>query len=600
MVEEIQMNNKRYLHIILIFLVCMISISAVSAADDSLNEISEADDNQEVILEDSINEDVLTNNENDELILEENNAEDEATLSEGTSTGTFTDLNNAINGNSDSTVTLNRNYTYNGVDNYDAAFKKGIVLNRPVTIDGQGHTLNGNNLSRIFYIRDTNKVIIKNINFINGNAGDDRQGGAVYLGDIGRDYKVINCSFSNNTAIYAGAMCLGTAINCTFIENKALGDSASCGGAMTYGTAINCTFIQNSANGAIAMGGATYSTDAYNCSFVLNHVDGNEMPPEGNPNDPVGDAGVGGAMIYGIANNCTFINNHAPFNEDNRNTFGTACEDCRFYGDAIINASNFKTNSNSGDILPFKVGILEYGSHSYSYPNGINVTITLWKGGKLLDEDYALTGKGWPVNLPEGTYNAILSVWGVKKNITISVKITTKLTAKAKTFKLKTKTKKYTITLKDNKNKAMKNKKVTLKVKGKTYTAKTNSKGKATFKLTKLTKKGKYTAVIKYAGDKYYKKATKKVKITVKAPAKKKTTWKTVCKGSKDKATIKKIQKALKNNGYYLTYKGRYLKIDGIYHKYTVSSVKQFQKAKGLKVTGKVNYANAKKLKIVS
>ena len=589
------MNNKRYLHMILIFLVCIISISAVSAADDSLNEISEADDNQEVFLEDSINDDVLTNNENDELILEENNVEDKATLSEGTSTGTFTDLNDAINGNSDSTVTLSRNYTYNGVDNYDAAFKKGIVLNRPVTIDGQGHTLNGNNLSRIFYIRDTNKVIIKNINFINGNAGDDRQGGAIYLGDIGRDYKVINCSFSNNTAIYAGAMCLGTAINCTFIENKALGDSASCGGAMTYGTAINCTFIQNSANGAIAMGGATYSTDAYNCSFVLNHVDGNEMPPEGNPNDPVGDAGVGGAMIYGIANNCTFINNHAPFNEDNRNTFGTACEDCRFYGDAIINASNFKTSSNSGDILPFKVGILDYGSHSYSYPNGINVTITLWKGGKLLDEDYALTGKGWPVNLPEGTYNAILSVWGVKKNITISVKITTKLTAKAKTFKLKTKTKKYTITLKDNKNKAMKNKKVTLKVKGKTYTAKTNSKGKATFKLTKLTKKGKYTAVIKYAGDKHYQKVTKKVKITVKAPA-----WKTVSKGSKDKATIKKIQKALKNNGYYLSYKGRYLKIDGIYHKYTVSSVKQFQKAKGLKVTGKVNYATAKKLKIVS
>ena len=589
------MNNKRYLHMILIFLVCIISISAVSAADDSLNEISEADDNQEVFLEDSINDDVLTNNENDELILEENNVEDKATLSEGTSTGTFTDLNNAINGNSDSTVTLSRNYTYNGVDNYDAAFKKGIVLNRPVTIDGQGHTLNGNNLSRIFYIRDTNKVIIKNINFINGNAGDDRQGGAIYLGDIGRDYKVINCSFSNNTAIYAGAMCLGTAINCTFIENKALGDSASCGGAMTYGTAINCTFIQNSANGAIAMGGATYSTDAYNCSFVLNHVDGNEMPPEGNPNDPVGDAGVGGAMIYGIANNCTFINNHAPFNEANENTFSTACENCRFYKDIIITASNFKTSSKSGDLLPFKVGILEYGSHSYSYPNGINVTITLWKGGKLLDEDYALTGKGWPVNLPEGTYNAILSVWGVKKNITISVKITTKLTAKAKTFKLKTKTKKYTITLKDNKNKAMKNKKVTLKVKGKTYTAKTNSKGKATFKLTKLTKKGKYTAVIKYAGDKHYQEVTKKVKITVKAPA-----WKTVSKGSKDKATIKKIQKALKNNGYYLSYKGRYLKIDGIYHKYTVSSVKQFQKAKGLKVTGKVNYATAKKLKIVS
>ena len=174
-------------------------------------------------------------------------------------------------------------------------------------------------------------------------------------------------------------------------------------------------------------------------------------------------------------------------------------------------------------------------------------------------------------------------------------KATPKITAKAKTFKFEDKTKKYTITLKNNKGKVMKNTKVTLKVNGKTYTAKTNSKGVATFKLTKLTKKGKYNAVITYAGNKYYKKATKKTKITVKAPA-----WKTVAKGSKDKATVKKIQKALKNNGYYLSYKGRYLKIDGKYNSCTVRSVKQFQKAKGLKVTGKVDYNTAKKLKIVS
>ena len=62
----------------------------------------------------------------------------------------------------------------------------------------------------------------------------------------------------------------------------------------------------------------------------------------------------------------------------------------------------------------------------------------------------------------------------------------------------------------------MKKAKVTLKVKGKTYKAKTNSKGKATFKLTKLTKKGKHKAVITYKGNNNYKKATKKVKITVK------------------------------------------------------------------------------------
>lgn len=94
-------------------------------------------------------------------------------------------------------------------------------------------------------------------------------------------------------------------------------------------------------------------------------------------------------------------------------------------------------------------------------------------------------------------------------------KATPKITAAKKTFKLKTKTKQYTITLKVN-GKVMKSAKVTLKVNGKNYSAKTNSKGKATFRITKLTKKGTFNAVIKYAGNKYYNKASKTVKITTK------------------------------------------------------------------------------------
>ncbi len=91
-----------------------------------------------------------------------------------------------------------------------------------------------------------------------------------------------------------------------------------------------------------------------------------------------------------------------------------------------------------------------------------------------------------------------------------------KLTAKKATFKAKKKTKKYTIVLKDNKGKAIKKAKVTLKVKGKTYKATTNAKGKATFKITKLTKKGKTTATIKFGGNNYFKSISKKVNIVVK------------------------------------------------------------------------------------
>ena len=102
-----------------------------------------------------------------------------------------------------------------------------------------------------------------------------------------------------------------------------------------------------------------------------------------------------------------------------------------------------------------------------------------------------------------------------------SVKITvnkekTKIVAKKKTFKKSLKTKKYTITLKNSKNKALKKVKVKLKVKGKTYTAKTNNKGKATFKITKLNKKGKFTAKITFKATKYYKGVSKKVKLTIK------------------------------------------------------------------------------------
>ena len=75
--------------------------------------------------------------------------------------------------------------------------------------------------------------------------------------------------------------------------------------------------------------------------------------------------------------------------------------------------------------------------------------------------------------------------------------------------------KKYTITLKAGK-KAVKKVQVILKIGKKTYKAKTNAKGKATFKIKKLTKKAKYTATIKFKGNKNYKASTKKVKITIK------------------------------------------------------------------------------------
>ena len=102
---------------------------------------------------------------------------------------------------------------------------------------------------------------------------------------------------------------------------------------------------------------------------------------------------------------------------------------------------------------------------------------------------------------------------------TATIKITkeaTKLTAKKATFKAKKKSKKYTVTLKDSKGKAIKGVKLTIKVGKKSYTATTKANGKATFNLKKLTKKGKYTAKVTFAGNGLYNKVASSVKITVK------------------------------------------------------------------------------------
>ena len=154
-----------------------------------------------------------------------------------------------------------------------------------------------------------------------------------------------------------------------------------------------------------------------------------------------------------------------------------------------------------------------------------NKTVTITFNGK--DYNKTTDSKGQVSfalsNLAPKTYPAVLNFAGddlykassSKVNVVVK-KATPKLTAKAKTFKAATKTKQYAIILKTNKNAAIKKVKVTLKIKGKTYKATTNSKGKATFKITKLTKAGSYKSTVKFAGNAYYKASSKSVVITVK------------------------------------------------------------------------------------
>ena len=617
------MKLKR-IYLVALILLVLLSVSAVSAADDSANNII-SEDNDVIALDEAIDDD----ESNVDVLGENENAE----LNEG-EPGTFTDLNKLINEDyaSNATISLGSDYTYTSSD---SEFIHGISIGRAVTIDGNGHTIDGNHAARIFNVDVNDNVKFMNINFINGNATggiNENKGGAIY--SVYFESIAENCNFTDNSAQdLGGALFKVNASNCNFT-----GNSATDGGAMFVGSSVGCTFSGNSATGD------------------------------------------GGAMDGGSAVGCTFI---LILQSIDDTVLETSCDcdgDC-IYVVAKLSASDFTSFAHSGEIMPFKLSATVDDKEIVI--NGTEINITVSQEGQTVGNYSAKSGEGWAVDLDAGKYNATFSIEGslvqdvtVELNIqkivseitpsedninlfvgdsskvdyslspsgatgdikfvssdpnvvtvdssgairavgvgtatitislisdnyyapdaTVTVVVSkkdTQLSANAKSFKFEDKVKSYSVTLKDKNGNVLKNKKVSLKVNGATYTATTNSKGVATFKLAKLTKKGTYNAVISFAGDKDYNKISKSAKLTVKAPA-----WKTIAKGSKDKSMVKKIQRALKKNGFYLSYKGRYLKVDGLFHKYTQMAVKQFQKAKKLKVTGKVDYATAKKLKLI-
>ena len=131
------MNYKKTMLVISLILCILFSVSCAFAGD--LNDEVITSDNQETstatVVEEMDNIDDGTLQENDDL----NVAGDNDVLSANPKT--FSNLNTTINGNDDSEVYLDGNYTYElGTDD---AFKDGVVINRAVTVYGNGFTLDG-------------------------------------------------------------------------------------------------------------------------------------------------------------------------------------------------------------------------------------------------------------------------------------------------------------------------------------------------------------------------------------------------------------------------------------------------------------------------
>ena len=222
--------------------------------------------------------------------------------------------------------------------------------------------------------------------------------------------------------------------------------------------------------------------------------------------------------------------------------------------------ANFSTENNI-EILPTLIAkdlVKRYGDGSKFYISLIdtagnpaaNASIEMKIDGVSYSRPTDKNGNAsLDINQKPGKYvlTAVDSLTGLEMSYDITVlqpkKSTPKIVANKKTFLATTKTKKYTITLKNNAGKAIGNVKVTLKLNGKTYKATTNSNGKATFKITKLSKNGSYKATVVYDGSIMYNKATKTVKVTVKKAT------------PKLSAKAKTFKRAVKTKKYTVTLK---------------------------------------------
>ena len=377
-----------------------------------------------------------------------------------------------------------------------------------------------------------NNFEVTNCDFKNNKA--TRMGGAIRCQPNAYEYRVSYCNFTGNTALNGGAMAYGYALFSTFTGNHADQN----GGALYCSKYSICNFSDNTAGNLenntygstlVKLNTLIYSpavTAVYNggkyLKMTLKDIFGN----------PLSNANVS-INLNGIINCTTDKNGQVKLSINGivPNRYNATIS---YAGDENYIESTNTTNVTVKKALP-KIAsspiITVYNIDKY-------LVIKLLDGnrkpltGKL---NVVLNGKKYTPTAKNGQTKILISNMVPKvhyakitfagdncylsttKSIRVTVnKVTPKMIASFKVYKVADKTKKYVVTIKDNKNKVIKNAKVTIRLNAVTYIAKTNAKGQAIFKFTKLTKKGQFIATVKYAGNAYYKLLNKKYVITTK------------------------------------------------------------------------------------
>lgn len=305
-------------------MLCLFSIASVSAIDENTSngelQINDETPNADISELKAINDDTGQ-------ILNEANS---------TKPKTFTELEKIINSSkSGDTINLDYDYEYN-----DGFSKKGITFDKTLTINGNGHTLDGKNTGRMFVITGKN-VVLKNIIFKNGYSSESM--GAIYCrGDkfTLTDCTFINC-YANGTSHLDARKVVGGAVyvyannahitNNKFLNNSIRGSGAGIALDGRYHIIENNIFIENKALGGMNGGGILvgqgYQITIRGNTFINNSAEmgGGGVELQHSENDLIenntfidnfGDYG-GAISIYNtsyfkISNNI-FNGNHATF-----------------------------------------------------------------------------------------------------------------------------------------------------------------------------------------------------------------------------------------------------------------------------------------------
>ncbi|WP_298524356.1 carboxypeptidase-like regulatory domain-containing protein [uncultured Methanobrevibacter sp.] len=448
------------------------------------------------------------------------------------------------------TYAVTCNFTYNTAINGGAMYQnsaKNSIFMFNSAVNG-GAISNGYSDSCKFY----NNTATSHGGAVNEGGSDSSDfrynhavnGGAVW-GSTGGSMYVYASTFISNTADeYGGAIYETAAIGCLFSKN-----TAKYGGALALGSASKCTFRNNVAKVTGGVRYNSYVADTVECvgnlpEFKIYVSDFTGIEGFGgdinikmydNPNYPV--TGVNATIkLYNSKNKLIkteisevgynwFINlaagkYKAVITVDDADLFevDSVKVSITIKKSSFIYAANVVTNYRAGKLLIINLHdsagkVIKYAKISVKL-NGATKSYTTDENGQIMVATKSLAPGTYSAEITYSGSDTYMKSTAVAK-VTVN-KLTPKLTAAKATLKLKDKTKKYTVTLKNNKKVVMKSTKVTITVNKKTYSVKTNSKGQAIFKLTKLTKKGTYSATVKYAGSSIYKPVSKKVKITIK------------------------------------------------------------------------------------